>query len=291
MAHAFLDGPPRPGGNLRQRWRGLLVRSCTALVLLASPAYAAGQDQSAPSQQPGIGVPTAPDFLLGRPHASIGVRGNWLVASAGSDIYDFVTQHLDIDKSDFNTASFAMDVSIYALPQVDIVGGFDFAKSDIGSQYRNYSETVRGSSATIPIQQTTELQQMHFTASARFGLLPRGRQISRLAWIPRTFIPYVGAGGGVTRYELRQSGDFVDFATENRALGTFSIFTDTFRSAGWAPSMHAFGGADIQVFKRMYFTVEGRYTWVNAELGQDFIDFEPIDLGGIRFGAGINFVF
>ena len=104
-------------------------------------------------------------------------------------------------------------------------------------------------------------------------------------------MPYAGAGGGVTRYEFRQAGDFVDFATANPAAGTFSIFTDTFRSDGWAPSAHAFGGADILVFKRLYFNVEGRYTWVNAELDQDFIDFQPMDLGGFRFGAGINFVF
>ena len=65
-------------------------------------------------------------------------------------------------------------------------------------------------------------------------MLPRGRQISRLAWIPRTIVPYVGAGGGVTSYEFRQSGDFVDFATENAAAGTFTIFTDSFKSEGWA---------------------------------------------------------
>lgn len=274
-----------------QRLRGLLVRSCTALILLAPPAFAGQQEQSSQAQQPGVSVPTTPDFLLGRPHASVGVRGNWFMASAGSDIYDFVTEHLTIDKSDFNTASFSTDVSIYAMPQLDIVGGFEFANSEIPSQYRGYSETVGGSSVTIPIQQTTELKQIHITASARFGLLPRGRQVSRLAWIPRTFVPYVGAGGGVTRYEFRQAGDFVDFATENPAAGTFSIFTDTFRSEGWSPQVHAFGGADILVFKRLYFTVEGRYTWVNAELDQDFIDFQPMDLGGFRFGAGINFVF
>ena len=90
---------------------------------------------------------------------------------------------------------------------------------------------------------------------------------------------------------FRQTGDFVDFATENRVLGTFTIFTDTFRSEGWAPSAHVFGGTDIQVYKRLYLSLEGRYTWQHADLDQDFIDFEPMDLGGFRFGAGIHFVF
>jgi hypothetical protein len=290
MAHTFLDRPSGSVGNSGHRLRGLLVRSCTALVLLASPAYAGGQDPTA-SQQPTVVVPSSPDFLLGRPHASVGVRGNWLMASAGSDIYDFVSEHLTIDKSDFNTFSFAADVSIYAIPRLDIVGGFEIAQEEIPSQYRGYSETVSGSSVTIPIAQTTELKQMHFTGSAKFGLMPRGKQISRLAWIPRTFVPYVGAGAGITRYEFRQAGDFVDFATENPAAGTFSIFTDVFQSDGWSPQAHVLGGADILVFKRLYFSLEGRYTWVHAELDQDFIDFQPMDLGGFRFGAGINFVF
>jgi len=274
-----------------QRLRGLLVRSFTALVLLTSPAYAGGQDPASSQQQPNVVVPSSPDFLLGRPHASIGVRGNWMMTTAGSDIYDFVSQHLTIEKSDFNTATFGMDVAIFALPRLDVVGGFEAAKTEIPSAYRGYSETVGGSTTTIPIQQVTELQQMHLTASAKFGLLPRGRQISRLAWIPRTIVPYVGAGGGMTRYTFRQTGDFVDFATENRAAGTFRIFTDVFQSEGWAPSMHAFGGADILIFKRLYLTLEGRYTAVYAELDQDFIDFEPMDLSGFRFGAGLNFVF
>ena len=274
-----------------QRLRGLLVRSCTALILLAAPAYAAQQDQSASSQQPTVSIPSNPDFLLGRPHASIAVRGNWLMASAGSDIYDFVSEFLTIDKSDFNTASFAADLAIYVKPQLDVVVGFDAANKEIASQYRGYSETVSGSTVTIPIQQRTELQQMNFSGSARFGLVSRGREIGRLAYIPRTFVPYVGAGGGVTKYSFKQMGDFVDFATENPALGTFSIFSDTFVSDGWAPSAHVFGGTDILVFKRLYFNVEGRYSWVKAELGQDFIDFQPMDLGGFRFGAGINFLF
>ena len=290
MAHRFLDRPSWPVGNYG-RLRGLLLGSCTALVLLAAPAYAGQQDQSAATQQPGVTVPTNPDFLLGRPRAAIGVRGNWLMASAGSDIYDFVSQHLTIDKSDFNTASFATDLSIYAMPNLDVVLGMDLANKKIPSEYRGYSETVGGSTTTIPIAQRTELNQMHFTASARFGLLSRGKQISRLAYIPRRVVPYVGGGGGMTKYTFRQSGDFVDFATENRAAGTFRIFTDTFSSSGWAPSVHMFGGTDILVFKRLYFTLEGRYTWVNADLEQDFIDFQPMDLGGIRFGAGINFVF
>ena len=277
-------GPGAPGARTVRV--GVFVLG--ALTFLATPAFA--QDPAASTQTPVV-APSNPDFMLGRPHAAIGVRGNWLMVSAGSDIYDFVSQHLTIEKSDFNSALFATDVNIAIHPQLDIVGGFEAGKKEIPSEYRAFSETISGSSRTLPIRQLTELQQLHFTGSVKFGVVPRGRQISRLAWIPRTFVPYVGGGGGLTRYVFRQSGDFVDFATHNPATGVFRIFTDTFRSSGWAPSAHAFGGTDILVFKRLYLSLEGRYTWVQAELDQDFIDFEPMDLGGFRFGAGINIVF
>lgn len=276
-------------GHEGRRSRGLLMGACAALTLLASPAF--GQSDPSLAAQTSTAAPSNPDFMLGRPRASVAVRGNWLVASAGSDIYDFVTEHLSIEKSDFNSALFATDVNVAVLPQLDIVGGFEAGKKEIPSEYRSFSETVSGSTRTLPIQQVTALQQMHFTGSVKFAVLPRGRQISRLAWIPRTFIPYVGGGGGITKYTFRQSGDFVDIATVNPATGVFWIFTDSFHSSGWAPSAHAFGGTDIQVFKRLYLSLEGRYTWVQAELDQDFIGFEPMDLGGFRFGAGISVVF
>jgi hypothetical protein len=31
--------------------------------------------------------------------------------------------------------------------------------------------------------------------------------------------------------------------------------------------------------------------WASAELDSDFIDFDPIDLAGFRFSAGINLLF
>ena len=210
----------------------------------------------------------------------MGIRGALFVASAKSDIYDFVTDILAIDKSDFNTGSFAAELGYNVHPRLDIIGTLDLNNMNHASDYRDWQDN-RG----LPIQQTTELKQMNLTMSAKFSLLPRGRAISRLAWIPRTFIPYVGAGGGYGRYEFRQNGDFVDFDNNNR------VFTDTFRSDGWSPTFHVLGGTDIQVYRHVILSLDGRYSWQKATLSSDFIDFAPIDLGGFRFGAGIHFAF
>ena len=93
--------------NALQRLRGLCV-SVTALVLLASPAFAEQNQTASSSNQTTASSP--PDFMLGRPRATIGARGSFLVASANSDIYEFVTDVLAIEKSDFNTGSFALEI-------------------------------------------------------------------------------------------------------------------------------------------------------------------------------------
>jgi len=260
------------------RFRGLLV-CATATVLLASPAYAGEQDSSANSSTQSASSAPPPDFLLGRPRASIGLRGSWVNASANSDLFDFVTENLSVDKSDFNTGSFGVEASFSVTPQLDIVGGMDVNGMNKASDYR-LLEDNRG----LPIQQTTELSQLNLTMSAKFALLPRGRNVSRLAWIPRTIVPYVGAGAGYGRYKFRQNGDFVDYADNH-------VFSDTFTSEGWSPTVHVLGGTDIRVYRRMIVSFEGKYSWQHADLSQDFIDFGPIDLGGFRFGAGLHLAF
>ena len=73
-----------------QRIRGLLVSVGTVLSLI-SLAAPAGAQSPTPQPSSGYQAPSSPDFLLGRPRVSIGVRGEWLFASASSDIFDFVT--------------------------------------------------------------------------------------------------------------------------------------------------------------------------------------------------------
>ena len=267
--------------NAPQRLRDLCV-SVIALILLASPAFAGDQNPSANASTQST-ASSPPDFLLGQPRVMVGVRGSWFKAAAGSDIYDFVTDQFTLDKSDFNTGSFTAEIGINVAPRFDITASMDFNGLTRPSEDRDEEEQLPNGSR-IPIQQVTELEQMNFVASAKFLLLPRGHRVSRLAWIPNTFVPYVGAGGGYGKYTFRQNGDFVDFVDH-------TIFTDTFRSEGWAPIFHVLGGTDIRVMSRLVLSFEGRYSWQHADLGTDFIDFEPIDLGGFRFGAGIHFAF
>jgi hypothetical protein len=197
----------------------------------------------------------------------------------GSDLFDFIQEHLTLDGGSLNGPAFAADVGIAVTDRMDVVIGTEFTRGRAESEYRDFVDNN-----LLPIQQSTELRQNSLIGSVRFALTPRGRGVSRLAWIPSSIVPFAGAGGGMMWYTFKQVGDFVDFTD----LG---VFSDVFNSSGVAPTFHAFGGVDFQVYKRLYLTTEGRYVWGSAELESDFIDFDPIDLAGFRFSAGINLLF
>jgi hypothetical protein len=257
-----------------------LVAFAFALTLLITTSLAAQTSSAAVANaQTTSSSRGAPDFLFGPPHGSLGLRGSWMFASAGSDLFDFVQQHLTVEKKDFNAPVFGFDVGLVITPRIDLVFGFDGSRAGTSSEYRAFVDNRQ-----LPINQETTLKERNVFGSVRFNLVPRGRSVGRFAYVPRMLTPYVGAGGGALWYQFEQSGDFVDFADS-------SVFTDYFSSGGFTPSMHVFGGTDLHLYRVLFLTFEGKYVWANAKLGQDFIDFDPIDLGGFRVSTGINVLF
>lgn len=221
----------------------------------------------------------APDFFFGEPNGSFAIRSSWLFPRAGSDWYDFVTDQLTLETGDFIAPALALDVNITAAPRVEAVFGFEWSMSETRSEYRRFVDNNR-----LPIEQTTRVRQVNLSGSVKVPLLSRGREISQLAWIPRRVVPYAGAGAGMLWFDVQQNGDFVDFVD-------LSVFTDIFRSRGWTPSGHVLGGVDVRLIRRLFVTVDARYLWAAGDLGQEWINFDPIDLAGARVSAGVNLVF
>lgn len=169
-----------------------------------------------------------------------------------------------------------MDVALAVHPRVDIVFGFEYSSQNPFSEYRDLEED-NGE----PITQKTKLTTMPFTGSAKFYLTPRGRSISRFAFIPARFRAYVGVGGGMVWAKLEQQGDFVDFID-------LAIFTAKFSSTGWSTEIHAFGGVDIHLAPVIFLSLEARYMWADVELSGDFVGFDPMDLSALQTTAGLN---
>ncbi len=267
----------------RSRWRRSSLTAVLAVMLtggLASDAVAATPANAFVQNAgpPQVREPE-PDFFLGRPDWTIGLRGGVTRPRAKSDLFDFVREQLTIGRRDFDGPGFVAEFGKALTSRLEVVGGLELARARVSSEYRDFVDNNR-----LPIEQTTSLSTVGLTGSLRASLTPRGREVSQLVWVPARITPYVGAGGGLIRYQFQQRGDFVDFVD-------LDVFSDVFRSAGWVPTAHAFAGINLRVYRALSLSTEGRYSWASGELSEDFVNFDPIDLAGFRMTGGINVVF
>ena len=251
--------------RLRLAPRTALAAALVAGALLATPM--AAQEN--------------PDFLFRTPKVTFSMYGGLAVAGANSDIFQFVTDTLTLEGSDFTGGLFGGELAFRAHERVDIAVNAGFSRSESGSEYRNWVDNL-----DEPIEQTTTFTRIPLTLGVKVYLKERGRSIGRFAWIPERWAPYVGGGGGMTYYEFVQEGDFIDYLTDPK-----EIFTDRFVSEGSAPTAFLRAGADLSLGPKFLFNADVRYTWADATMGRDFEDFDDIDLGGIdaTLGFGIRF--
>ena len=257
----------------------LLFAAFLVAVVAAAPALAddeapaANEPQTTPSSSGG------PDFLFGRPRASISLGGTWVVPRAGGDLFSFVGNQLTINRSDFRRTGFTGAVGIRITPRLDVVSDIEISTRSVGSDYRQYVKADRSE-----IAQTTTFNQAAFAVGARYFPIGRGQDISKYAFLPRRVVPYVGTGASFSHYSFLQTGEFVDFVD-------LSIFNHTFSSDGWAVGPHVDAGADVQIWRMFFVNVGARYTWAHANLSSDFVGFDGIDLAGFRSSTGITVVF
>ena len=276
-------GPAQPGLDAAPAARS--ARFATAAARAVPAPAARNAQRRAPSSR-------QPDFLFGRPRVSVGVHGLWYRARAGSDFYDEANERLFVRRSDtddpknpghgllnFNAPGIGFDFGIGVTSRLDVRVGLGYAKSLNESELRGFI-----GSDGLPFEQRTELSQVDVRGEVALALAPRGRAIGQYAWVPARVVPYVGAGFGFVRYDLRQIGEFVDPIS-------FEIFEEAYTSKGWGRGVHVFGGADVRMTRHVFLNAEVRQVRAAAGLGEVFSGFEPLDLGGLRVAAGVRFVF
>lgn len=242
--------------------RGLLLSVAAAPLCFVAPAHA--QD----------------GFLFEHPRVTLSVRGGHHMAAAGSDIYDFFTEQLTLERSDFSGFAFFGSLGVYLSPHFEVAGGIGMVASDASSESRTHFSDP-------PILQQTSLKRTPVTATLKYYPLARGRTIGSNAWIPARVTPWIGVGGGALRYDLEQSGEFVDYNTCD-AHNVCDIFASEFTSDGWTSEVHVSGGADYWLTTRLGLSAEARYQWASAPLSSSFIDFEDIDLRGFQGTVGLS---
>lgn len=247
-----------------RKWRRITVLALTGLL---TPALAHAQS----------------GFLFRTPVASLHVRGGLDVASANSDIFDEATSTFTLEKSDFRSPALNGELGIRVTDHLDAVLGVGYSRTSQWSEYEGFVDLD-----DLPIEQVTSLTRVPITASARYFLVPRGRQLGRFAWVPNRLAPYVGAGGGIMWHRFEQEGDFIDFDTEEMEIFTTEVFTD-----GWAPVAQAFAGFELALGSRYALNLDGRYVWAKAKMdpavfrcSAEFGCYDDIDLSGFQLTLG-----
>lgn len=217
-----------------------------------------------------------PDFLFGRPLFTFGVRAGYAQPMEDSEIFDFVQKHLTLEEGDFGALTLGMELAIRVSERMDLAIGVEHAKGERRSEFRDWLDLDDN-----PIEQATTFTRYPATVSARFYLVPRGRRISEYAWVPRSWAPYVAGGAGYVWYTFRQDGDFVDY-------DTLDIYNAYYASRGRATTYHVAAGVDLNLSRHFLGRVEARYDRAAADMSEDFLYFDAIDLSGWRVSVGVS---
>lgn len=223
-----------------------------------------------------LGAQSGNGYLFGAPDARLSVHAGYARAFARSEVFDFVIGNLTLERGAFSGPSVGGEFALSVAPRLDVALNLDYSSAIAQSEDRGYLDNNN-----LPIEQSTSFRRMPLTANARLYLVPRGRAVGSLAWIPARVVPWVGAGGGALWYRFRQEGDFVDYRTLN-------VFAAKLESSGWTPAVNGLGGVDVTLSPRVAMTADARYTWAKAALSRDFSNFDRIDLSGVTAALGFT---
>jgi opacity protein-like surface antigen len=244
--------------------------------LLIISGIALDADSTVANETVGPSSASAPDFSFRQPRVTFGLRAGYAFNRSNGEIYDFLRENLTLRDSDFDSGVFAMDVGVRVVSWLDVVFGFEYSRSSARSEFRDFVDASGDA-----IDQRTRVTQVPLTTSLKFYPIGRGRRVGNYAWIRSTLAPYVGGGIGGTWYKLKQKGDFVDFVD-------LTIFEGEFESDEWGFAQHVFAGLDLALPLNFSLVVEGRYYWSHADLEQDYVGFDDINLDGARAMIGLN---
>lgn len=215
-------------------------------------------------------------FMFGAPGGSVTLRLGYAMPSRGSDVFTFVQDQLTLRGGDFQSTALATDVSYFLRPNLGLQFGIGYSGRTAPSVYRKFIDTN-----DKEIEQSTTFRRVPLTVGLRYYLWPTGRSVGALAWVPSRYVPYVGAGVGLTWYQFRQAGDFVDYKTLN-------IMPMTLDSEKWTRSLYAAAGVEKTLSARLALTGEARYDYGKANLSGDYVGFDRIDLSGAAVTLGLT---
>jgi hypothetical protein len=237
------------------------------LALFALPSVAVAQ--------------TGEGFLFQKPRASFVMRAGYEAANPESESFKVLEGETTLGPRSFDAVNLGADLNVFLTRYLDMTFTFDVTSRTNTSEYREWEENGQ------PITHQSTLERAMLGTGFRYDLLPRGRQISSLAYIPARTVPYIGATGGIMWYDFRQKGDFVEVVDDS----TGNIFTDELKASHYTLMGQAFAGIEQRLNARWSLVGEGRYTQAHDKLNNDFAELGNISLSGLafNFGAAVRF--
>lgn len=264
------DSGRESGGTKRSD----IARGLTALTWVAlAAASPLGAQATASRPSSGNG------FLFSEPIGTFSIRGGYSRANASSDVFALQQKQLTIGPRGFDALSLGADLGFAVSRRLDLGVTVDGTTRSDGSEYRNWLDNNNQ-----PIKQTTNLSTIGLSANLKYNFHDRGRAISNFAWIPSHYVPYIGVGAGVIRYDFTQKGDFIDFQTN-------AVNSDELNSSDWGAMAQVFSGLSYTLSPRYSLLTEARYTLASPGLNKDYSDFGRIDLSGLSFNVGTSIRF
>ena len=267
LLHRNPDRPARHfSARARVSRRSLLFATLTFAIV---PMQLAAQD----------GWAIGDGFFFHRPNFSLTVRGGLDQPTASSDIWNFSTTNLTLNKGDFTAGGYQVDLGVRISNRMEIVAASGLTDRSANSEFRKFVDNN-----DKPIEQATRLRRVPVTLGMKYALTAPEARLGRLAWVPARFTPWVGAGGGAMNWTFSQIGDFVDFQTRN-------VFHQTYAATGWTPMVYANVGLDMKLSTRISLTGDIRYSAARGSLNSDgskFVGFHNIDLSGTAATMGLT---
>ena len=172
------------------------------------------------------------------------------------------------EPSDFRDLTFGADYLFPLNPHMSIIFSGSWYEGSSSHSYRNFLDENNNR-----IRHDTTLDIASGTVGLMFHVLPRGTPIQ----------PYVAFGGGIYPWRLEENGDFIDFGRP-----TLPIFHSHLSSSGTAFGYYGLVGLDVPVSRVFGIYAEGRWTWAEDTLKDDFEGFGKLDLGGREVVAGLT---
>ncbi len=231
---------------------------------------------------------------------TVTVRFSFNLPTMKSDFWTTDFANMNYNRNNFQDTSFGIDYEIFLTRELSLMFSFDtFSKSKSGV-YKNYvGYQLDSGDFAFPISfqgDFTPGHSLRYTVTplqASIKITPLGRRVK--------IIPYIGGGVGLYLYSLRMTGDLVDFSdpfvyseTGYPDVAVFPIYSVDAREGEnfgrIAFGYQLFGGLQVPIGSRLTLAGEFKYSSAKSKMN-NFVGFQPLDLGNLQMSLGIAYWF